>query len=58
MKERTDKVDFCDYQDNDGRVCNRTPVYIVKDEEFNVYLCERCVHMYAEDFESDASYLI
>ena len=52
-----DKVDFCDYQDNEGCVCNRTPVYIVEEDEFDMYLCERCVHMYVDDF-SNTTYLI
>jgi len=57
MKQRMEKVDFCDYQDSEGRVCNRTPVYIVEEEEFNTYLCERCVHMYVDDY-SNTTHLI
>jgi len=45
-------VDFCDYQDDKGHLCNRTPEYVVHEKEFDVYLCDRCLHIYEPSLDA------
>ena len=49
-------VDYCDEQDDKGNCCNRTPEYILKQQDgADLYLCKNCLYS-LETNEEDKVY--
>jgi len=46
-------IDFCDYDDGRGNVCNRYPEIVVKKKNHTIYLCKRCLYMIDVDPDTD-----
>jgi len=38
-------IEFCDYDDGNGNLCNRHVEVEIKKENYNLYLCKRCLYM-------------
>jgi len=38
-------IDFCDYDDGQGNVCNRLPEIVVNKKNYSLYVCKRCLYM-------------
>ena len=47
-------VDFCDCEKENGVVCNRTPEFVIKDNDVETYLCNECFYMYESPEGSQA----
>ena len=44
-------IEFCDYDDGKGNVCNRYVEFAIKGKNYNTYVCKRCLYMI--DFDPD-----
>lgn len=50
--------DFCDFDKGDGIVCNRVAEIVVKEENYDIYLCKRCLYMMDIEDVKDKAYYI
>ena len=46
-------IDYCDYDDGDGNVCNKLPEVAIKRKNNTLYVCKRCLYMVDVDPEAD-----
>jgi len=46
-------IEFCDYDDGKGNVCNRDVEFAIKKENYNLYVCKRCLYMVDIDPDID-----
>lgn len=46
-------IEFCDYDDGRGNLCNRRVEVEIKKENYNLYLCKRCLYMVDIDPDVD-----
>ena len=46
-------IEFCDYDDGKGNVCNRYVEFAIKRENYNIYVCKRCLYMIDVDPDAD-----
>ena len=47
-------IEFCDYDDGRGNVCNRPVEIEIRKKNYSVYVCKRCLYMMDIDSDSDA----
>jgi len=46
-------IEFCDYDDGRGNICNRSVEFEIKKEKYNIYVCKRCLYMVDIDPDAD-----
>jgi len=46
-------IEFCEYDDGKGNICNRTVEFEIKKENYSVYVCKRCLYMIDIDPDID-----
>ena len=42
-------IEFCDYDDGRGNICNRSVEFEIKKEKYNIYVCKRCFYIVGDD---------
>jgi hypothetical protein len=50
--------EMCDYDNGEGVVCNRPSEIVIKEKNYNLYLCKRCLYMMDIDGIKDKAYYI
>ena len=46
-------IEFCDYDDGKGNICNRYVEFAIKKKNYTIYVCKRCLYMIDVDPDTD-----